>query len=59
MVIKFSMPTYVSWGRILGSRGAPGDGEQARDLLSQALQMAALSGYAGMKRPATGLLSKV
>ena len=49
--------THLRWGRMLSSRGGPGDLERARDLLAQANDAAVSRGYASVARRATAALS--
>lgn len=48
--------TRLEWARMLGRRGSPGDAEQARSLLEQALGAATDLGLGGIERQATALL---
>jgi hypothetical protein len=49
--------TRLEWARMLLTRGEPGDGERAHDLLSQALAPARELGLASIERDAVSLLS--
>ena len=46
----FAARTNLSWGRMLAERGAPGDIETARELLTNARTAAAARGYANVER---------
>ena len=46
-------------GRMLTERNAPGDAAKARDLLSQAQNVAAANGYANVERHATQVLARL
>ena len=51
--------TNMLWGRMLRSRNGPGDADRARELLEQARESAAASGYAMVERQANAELSKL
>jgi tetratricopeptide (TPR) repeat protein len=60
---RVSAPTWLArtrmgWARALLTRGAPGDVEQARHLLEQALDTARQLQLAGVERQATALLGR-
>ena len=55
----FAARTNFSWGTMLAERGAPGDIEQARDLLTQAHSAAAAHGYANVERRAAEALQQL
>ena len=48
--------TNLAWGRMLAERGAPGDIETARELLTNARTAAATRGYANVERRAAQAL---
>ena len=48
----FAASTDLAWGTMLAERGAPGDTEKARDLLTKAQSTAAAHGYANVERRA-------
>ena len=47
------------WGRMLRTRGGPGDADRARALLTQARNSAATQGYASVERRSTAALSEL
>ena len=49
--------TNLQWGRMLSARGNPGDVERARDLLSQAHDIAVSHGYASVVRRTAAVMS--
>jgi tetratricopeptide (TPR) repeat protein len=49
--------THLQWGRMLSSRGRPGDVQRARDLLGHAHDAAVSRGYASVARRAAAALS--
>jgi class 3 adenylate cyclase/tetratricopeptide (TPR) repeat protein len=51
--------TNLLWGRMLRTRGAPGDVERASDLLDKARSDAAIRGYVMVERRAAAELSKI
>jgi hypothetical protein len=48
--------TNLLWGKMLAERGAPGDIEKARELLTDAHAVVAAHGYATVERRATQAL---
>jgi class 3 adenylate cyclase len=48
----FAARTDLSWGRMLAQRGAPGDNDRARGLLTKAHAVAAANGYGIVERRA-------
>jgi hypothetical protein len=52
----FLASTRTTWARFLLQRGRPGDAEQARRLLDEALATARQLGLAGLERDLVGLL---
>jgi hypothetical protein len=48
--------TDLLWGRMLAERGAPGDTEKSRELLTRAYTTAAANGYANVERRAASAL---
>jgi class 3 adenylate cyclase len=52
----FAAATDLWWGRMFAERGAPGDTEKARDLLSQAHAAAKAHRYGGVERRAATVL---
>jgi tetratricopeptide (TPR) repeat protein len=48
----FAAQTDLLWGKMLAERGAPGDLEKARDLLTKAQTVAADNGYGNVERRA-------
>jgi class 3 adenylate cyclase/tetratricopeptide (TPR) repeat protein len=55
----FAASTNLAWGEILAERGAPGDAEQSRDLLTNAYAVAAAHGYASVERRAAEALQRL
>ena len=47
------------WGRLLVERDAPGDAEQARELLERARDVAIERGYGALRQRAEGTLSRL
>jgi hypothetical protein len=54
----FASRTNLHWGRMLTQRGAPDDGDRARELLNHSRTVAAAHGYAGVERQATRALEQ-
>ncbi len=52
----FDSRTNLSWGQMLAERGAEGDADRSRDLLSRAQSAAAVHGYANVERRAAQAL---
>jgi class 3 adenylate cyclase/tetratricopeptide (TPR) repeat protein len=52
----FAARTDLRWGQMLSTRGAPGDAETARDLLTKARATAAEHGYGNLERRAAAAL---
>ncbi len=55
----FAALTNLLWGNMLAERGAAGDTERARDLLTKAHEAAAANGYATVERRATAALQQL
>ncbi len=51
--------TDLLWGEMHAARNAPGDADQARDLLTQARAAAAANGYATVERRAAAALQQI
>ena len=52
----FAARTNLSWGKMLAERGAPGDAEKARELLTKAQTAAEARGYSNVERRAARAL---
>jgi hypothetical protein len=48
--------TDLSWGQMFAERGAPGDAEKARELLTKAHTAGSALGYRGVERRAAAIL---
>jgi hypothetical protein len=55
----FAARTELLWGRMLAERGAPGDTDKARDLLTRAHATAAAHGYGTVERRAAAALQSL
>ena len=55
----FRAQTELLWGRLLVERDAPGDAEQARELLERACDVAIERGYGALRQRAEGTLSRL
>ena len=55
----FAARTDLWCGKMLAERGAPGDTQKARDLLSRAFAVASANGYGGIERRAADALSNL
>ncbi len=55
----FAARTNLSWAKMLAERGAPGDTETARELLTKAHTAAATHGYANVARRAANALQSL
>jgi tetratricopeptide (TPR) repeat protein len=55
----FAARTSLSWGQMLAERNAPGDVENARELLTEAHAMATAQGYANVQRRAATTLQEL
>ncbi len=55
----FAARTDFSWGRMYAERGAPGDIEKARDLLTKAQSAAEINGFGTVERRAAATLQEL
>jgi len=55
----FAARANLSWGKMLLERGAPGDAEKARELLTQTRAVAEAHGYASVERRAAEALQQL
>jgi tetratricopeptide (TPR) repeat protein len=55
----FAARTDLSWGKMFAKRGAPGDTEKARDLLSRAQTVAAAHAYGRVESRAAAALQRL
>jgi ATP/maltotriose-dependent transcriptional regulator MalT len=55
----FAASTNLAWGEMLAERGAPGDAEQSRELLTNAHAVGAAHGYASVERRAAEALQRL